>query len=341
MYTQQKKMSTPATTLTAIAAFTVLGLTGTVQAEAMPGKDKEAVPIFSDVAEERFRGEVAIAGLKELGYEVSDPKETSYSELMNALAAGEADFTVHLWDRLHDDYYNEADGSSTLLKAGSVIPGVLQGYLIDKKTAEQYDITSLNDLKDPDIAKLFDHDGDGKADLVGCNEGWGCERVINHHLEAYKLADTVTHHRGPYFELMADTIARYQEDNPVLYYTWVPQWVAGVLIEGQDVVWLEVPFTSLPDGNNDVATSYKGKNLGFAVDEIMAVVNRDFAKENSAATVFLSELQISAADESAQNLKMKNGEDSISDIKGHAQAWISDNRQEFDAWLERARAAAR
>ena len=44
-----------------------------------------------------------------------------------------------------------------------------QGYLIDKKTADQYKITNIGQFKDPKIAKLFDADGDGKADLTGCN----------------------------------------------------------------------------------------------------------------------------------------------------------------------------
>jgi glycine betaine/proline transport system substrate-binding protein len=63
--------------------------------------------------------------------------------------------------------------------------------LIDK-TAEQYHIKSIDQLKDPKIAKLFDTNGDGKADLTGCTPGWGCEAVINHQIDAYGLSKTVT-----------------------------------------------------------------------------------------------------------------------------------------------------
>ena len=58
---------------------------------------------------------------------------------------------------------------------GYLVNGAAQGYLIDKKTADQYKITNIAQLKDPKIAKLFDTNGDGKADLTGCNPGWGCE----------------------------------------------------------------------------------------------------------------------------------------------------------------------
>ncbi|WP_271274223.1 glycine betaine/L-proline ABC transporter substrate-binding protein ProX [Aliamphritea hakodatensis] len=333
-----KELSKRIIQLTAAAALATSA--SAVLAAEKPGEGVEVTPIFPSIAEERFRGEIAIAGLQELGYEVEEPKETEYATMMLALSYGDADFTVHLWDVLHDTFYKKAGGDDTMVKAGDVIPGVLQGYLIDKKTADAHNIKSLADLKKPEIAKLFDADDDGKADLTGCNPGWGCELVIDHHIEAYGLGDTVNHNRGSYFALMADTITRYNEGKPILYYTWVPQWISGVLVEDKDVVWLEVPQTDLPDGNNDVNTSFNGKNLGFAVDKVMSVVNKEFAEENPAATKLLSLVQISASDESAQNLKMQDGEKSVEDIKRHAQEWITANRGTYDNWLTEARAAA-
>ncbi|WP_312932436.1 glycine betaine/L-proline ABC transporter substrate-binding protein ProX [Pseudomonas sp.] len=307
----------------------------------MPGEGVKVTPIFPSIAEERFRGEIAMEGLRELGYKVQEPKETEYGVMMMALANGDADFTVHLWDKLHDKFYQQAGGDSVMVKTGSIMPGVLQGYLIDKKTADAYHITNLSDLKKPEIAKLFDTDGDGKADMTGCNPGWGCELIIDHHMKAYGLKDRVKVNQGSYFALMADTIARYKEGKPILYFTWVPQWIATVLVEGKDVVWLEVPKTDLPDGNNTVDTLYQGKNLGFAVDQVKAVLNKDFAEENPAALKFLSVMQISTADESAQNLKMQNGEKKPADITKHAKDWVAAHRQQFDKWLDESRAAAK
>ena len=324
----------------AVASLSLLPLYGQAASAEKPGEGVEVTPIFPSIAEERFRGEVAMVGLRELGYEVQEPKETEYAAMMVALSYGDADFTVHLWDKLHDTFYQKVGGDDTLVKAGDVIPGVLQGYLIDKKTAEAHNIKYLTDLKKPEIAKLFDTNGDGKADLTGCNPGWGCELVIDHHLKAYDLEKSVSHNRGSYFALMADTIARYKQGESILYFTWVPQWIAGVLVEGKDVVWLEVPNTDLPGGKNDVNTSFHGKNLGFAVDEVKAVLNKEFAEENPAALKFLSQVQITTDDESAQNLKMQNGENSAKDISRHAAEWVAAHREQFDTWLAASRAAA-
>lgn len=322
-----------------VLALSVASLCANASVEK-PGDGVKVTPAFPSVDEERFRGEIAMAGLRELGYNVQKPKETEYATMVLAVGYGDADFTVNVWDQLHKSFYEKAGGDENMVKAGDIMPGVLQGYLIDKKTADAHNIKYITDLKKPEIAKLFDADGDGKADLTGCNPGWGCELIISHQIEAYDLDKTVHVNQGSYFALMADTITRFKEGKPVFYYTWVPQWVAGVLVEGRDVVWLEVPKTDLPGGKNDVNTLYQGKNLGFAVDKVEAVLNREFAEENPAALKFLSLMQISAADESAQNLKMQEGEKTTADIQRHAKEWIAAHRQQFDQWLQAARQAA-
>ena len=320
-------------------AFSVVCLGASASVDK-PGEGVKITPAFPTVDEERFRGEVALAGLRELGYKVQKPKETEYATMVLAVGFGDADFTVNAWDKLHAAFYDKAGGDENMIKVGNVLPGVLQGYLIDKKTADQYNIKYITDLKKPEIAKLFDTDGDGKADMTGCNPGWGCELVIAHHMKAYDLEKSITVNQGSYFALMADTITRYKEGKPVFYFTWVPQWIASVLVEDKDVVWLEVPKTDLPGGKNDVNTMYKGKNLGFAVDKVEAVLNKEFAQENPAALKFLSLVQISTDDESTQNLKMQEGEKKPKDITRHAKEWVQAHRAQFDEWLKASRAAA-
>lgn len=305
-----------------------------------PGEGVSITPMFPTIAEERFRGEIALAGLRELGYEVEQPKEAEFPAMYIALSYGDADFTVHNWEHLHKSFYEKAGGDDSMVKVGQIMTGVLQGYMIDKKTADAYNIKDVSDLKKPEIAKLFDSSGDGKADLTGCTPGWGCELIIEHQMKAYDLEPTVNNNRGSYFALMADTISRYQQGKPVLFYTWVPQWIANVLVEGRDVVWLPVPFTSLPGEKESAATTYEGKNLGFPLDTVNTVMNKDFAQHNPAARKFLSLVRLSTADESAQNFRMQKGEKSYEDIKRHAAEWIKAHQDVYNGWLKEARVAA-
>jgi glycine betaine/proline transport system substrate-binding protein len=77
------------------------------------------------------------------------------------------------------------------------------------------------------------------------------------------------------------------------------------------------------------------------VDTINAVMSKEFAEKNPVARKFLSEVSIPTAAESAQNLRMQNGEKSLADIKRHAAEWIKANQQAYDGWLSDARAAAK
>jgi glycine betaine/proline transport system substrate-binding protein len=279
---------------------------GSASAQDMPGEGKTVQPIVTTTAEELFQHRILFQGLEELGYEVEQPLELGeYGTLHVAIANGDADFTAVHWEKLHEAFFENSGGDEKLERLGVLVSDVLQGYLIDKKTADEYGITGLEQFKDPEIAKLFDANGDGTADLTGCNPGWGCERVIEHEIPEYGLQDTVTHNQGSYFALIADTLGRYERGEPIFYYTWTPLWVSGVLVPGEDTVWLEVPYTSLPEGDyTEADTTAEGKNLGFAVDNIDVLANQEFVDENPAAAAFLTAAEIPIGDISAQNLKM-------------------------------------
>jgi glycine betaine/proline transport system substrate-binding protein len=308
---------------------------------AKPGEGISVQPIKSSIAEETFQTQLAMRALQDLGYNVQPIKEIEYAAGHIALANGDATFMADHWDPLHIDFYKKAGGEAKLYREGVYSPGALQGYLIDKATAEKYKITKISQLADPKLAKLFDTDGDGKADLAGCNPGWGCEKVIEHHLDAYKLRDHVTHKQGSYAAIIADTITRAKAGEPVLYYTWTPYWVSGVLVPNKDVVWLQVPFSALPGARKDVSTKLpNGADYGFQANSQRIVANRAFAKANPAAAKLFSEMKLSANDISAQNLRMRDGEKSEADITRHVQAWVDGHRKTYDAWLSAARAAA-
>ena len=325
------------------ALFSAITLgTATAFAADQPGAGVEVQPLKSSIAEETFQTLLVMKALEELGYEVDDIKEIEYAAGHVAVANGDATFMADHWNPLHVDFYNEAGGDAKLYREGVYSDGALQGYLIDKATADKYGITNIEQFKDPEIAKLFDTKGDGKADLAGCTPGWGCEKVIEHHLDAYGLRDTITHNQGSYSAVMADTIARYQQGEPIFYYTWTPYWISGVLVPGKDVVWLQVPFSSLPGERKDVDTSLPdGSNYGFQANIQQIIANREWAEANPAAAKLFAIMEVSNNDISTQNLRMRDGEDSAKDIEKHADAWIAANREKFDSWLEQARAAAK
>ncbi len=152
-----------------------------------------------------FQAEIYRQLLLELGYDVEEANIVDNVAFYTIAAQGDIDFWVNGWFPLHDVYFEMENISENLIIVGSeVISGGLQGYLIDKDSADKFGINNLADFSDPEIAAHFDMNGDGTADLIGCNAQWSCSKVINHHLTEYTLNSRITHIQGEYSELIIE-----------------------------------------------------------------------------------------------------------------------------------------
>jgi len=311
----------------------------------LPGKGVKVRPGFGGAATGQFVSEILRIGLEKLGYEVEELKQLNTTALFLALGNDEIDVAPTL-EKLSANFFEKAGGEKKLERVGMFIPSdILQGYSIDKKTAEQYKITNLVQLKDPKLAKLFDSDGDGKANLTGCNPGLACELVIDHHLKVYGLENTVKQDKGEFELLRVDMIARYKQGKPVLYYSGNIDGSTSVLQAGKDVVWLEVPFTSLPgEKGKEVTqkdTTVGGKNLGFAVDRARLVASRKFLSANPAAKRWFELVRVPLEDFITEEKLAREGQGSSKDIRRHAEEWVKNHQALVDGWLEEARNAGK
>ena len=322
-------------------ALLALGLTAHAAAD-LPGKGVKVLPLQSNLVEETFQTMLVTRALEKLGYDVSPIKEVEYPTAHIAVANGDANFMANHWNPHHSEFYKAAGGDAKLSRKGVYSAGAAQGYMIDKKTADQYKITQISQLTDPKIAKLFDTTGDGKANLVGASAGWGGEAVIEHHLTTFKLRDTVTYTQGNYPALIADTVARFKAGKPVLYYAWTPYWLSNVMRPGQESVWLEVPYSAMPGVQAGMDTQMpNGKNYGFPLNNEYIVANKVFVEKNPAAAKLFEIMVLPIGDISSQNRRLNDGENRQQDIQRHTDSWIKAHQKTFDGWIAQAMAAAK
>ena len=276
-----------------------------------------------------FQAEVYKKALEKMGYKVTGPTVMKPQVFYVAAAAGDMDLWVNGWFENHNTYVTEAMGK--VKPVGYVVEkGGLQGYLIDKKTADKFNIKSIMDIKKH--AKEFDINDDGKADMVACPPGWGCEKIITKHFEELGLGEFINPLKADYSASMADAISRYKNGKSILFYTWTPNWSVGTLKLGKDVVWIEAPYSDTKEVKVPNATKSK-LNMGFAVNDIRAAANVDFLKANPKVEKMLKKASIPLADIAEQNLKMNDGEKSEKAIKKHAEEWIKANQSTFDSWI--------
>lgn len=332
-----------------VSIATLMAMPTLANAQEMPGEGTTVKMARATWDTGWFPAAIYQQLLEKLGYEVGVPTTLDNPPFYQAVSQGDVDFWVNGWFPLHNTY--ESTFSQGAEKIGYVAKGgALEGYLVDKASVEKYDIKTLDDFKRPEVKEAFDRNGDGKADLVACPPGWGCEITIEHHLDAYDLRDAINPIKAGYAASMADAIAAYGQGKPILFYTWTPNWTVSELKPGKDVMWIEVPRVDLPEEQKELedAATLAGVEgcvddpcmLGFPANDIRPVANSEFLKENPAAKALLKEVSIPIADIFAQNAKMNAGEGDAEDIQRHASEWIEAHADLVKRWLDTARAAA-
>ena len=307
----------PSTLIAAVAAFVLMLSACAVQEEEGPVAIARA-----DWSSGYMQAAIYAQLIEELGYEVTDPAaaELRPYSFYPALAAGQYDLWANGWFPLHNIFLEgeNVTGQAVDLPIEAVgwqvAGGGGEGIMVDKATADRLGISSMDGVAAN--AGVFDKNGNGKADFIGCNVGWGCQIAFNEQIANESWGAGVEQISGTYDQLIRGVIDEVAAGESALFYAWTPNWTSTVLVPGQNAVWVQSD-----------------------INDIRAVANTDFLDRNPDIRRLLEVVAIPLADIAAQNARMAAGEYSEADIASDAEAWIADNRAQVDDWLATARAA--
>lgn len=311
-----------------------------------------------------FQAAVYSALLEELGYEVADPATNEYqpSEAYIAMAEGTIDFWPNGWYTQHDVWHDQIlpDGTRVgdhLVVIGNQLENAgFQGLVITKSVANEHSITSLDQINDdPDLAALFDVDGNGLGDIFGCPEDWTCDNVIDEMIASNGWTNLEQTKAG-YPGMIETSIQRVEAGEPAIQYTWSPSGYLAQLIPGENVLWLSMgDEDNVLDGTTESGLDYAqfgpapfGATCsedpcwpGWEVEDIRVTSSRAFAETHADAAALFEVVEIDVAAIAEQNTRYDAGENTEVDIRRAADEWIAENRSLVDEWLATARAADR
>jgi glycine betaine/proline transport system substrate-binding protein len=335
----------------AIALLTVGVTAPATSAVESPGQGVTLNPARATWNTGFFQEALIRRAMETLGYAANKPKDLQNPIFYKSVTLGDVDYWANGWFPMHDaqlpkDFDEKAEKIGYVAKAGG-----MGGYLVSKRDVDTFGITSLEDFKRDDVKKAFDSNGDGKADLTACPPGWGCEKVIDHHLSTYGLNDHINASKASYEAGMASALGNYKDDKPVFFYTWTPNWTVYKFKPGEDVMWINVPEIKPSDAQKGfeermtvsgvVGAVSDPVKLGFVASDIRVVANKEFLAANPAAKRFFEVFTLPLEDINAQNTRMNEGEKSDKDIERHVDEWIANNQDTWNGWLEEARNAAK
>lgn len=339
-----------ALTVAVVAGLAALEMAGSAMAQdKLPGAGKTVSPARPNWDSFWFGQRIVDIGMERLGYKVEAPKTLAPAAIFTAMANGEIHYTADTILPNHSEMYAKTTGK--VIAIGPLMdPGTMQGYMVDKKTAEAHNIKYLEDFLDPKIAALFDQDGDGRADMVAPSVSWtGSAAVAALHMKSLGLEKTIKLVQGEYTTLAADAVGRYSAGKPIFLYTWFPNPTTMKLLPGRDLVWLQLKKIELP---GDQMQKYKPLpnvegcasnpcDIGWLPTVYYVGVSKKFADENPAAVEFFSQIKMVLQDRADQNKRMLAGENREPDIDRHAREWIKKNEAAFESWIKAAIAKAK
>lgn len=325
-----------------LVTLTLALAAGTTHANERPGDGVTVQPAVATWTSAIPVSWVYVELLDELGYDVRDPISLSNPVAYLGISEGDIQYWPNGWFPLHEpqlpaDFQDAATVFDPLCPACGI-----QGYLVDQKSVEAYDITGIEDFKRDDVKAAFDATGDGKADLFGCPPGWGCHEGINAMLDKFELRDDINHVDAGYAANFAEALSRIEAGDPALYYTWGPSAWLLALVPGEDVMWINAP--GIVEDEAERVEGVAGAvtdpiEMGFVAADIQVVANNDFLEDNPAAAELFRQVRLPLEWISEVDRVMGEEDLTDADVRPLVEEWIADNRDQVDAWLDAARAA--
>lgn len=251
---------------------------------------------------------------EELNY-TTEIVDLSVAAAWTAIARGEADLWTDSWQpnqkKLKEKY------AETTESLGMVYGDCFEGWMVPKWVSEQYGITSVTDLDGPEMAKLFDVDGDGIGDLLGCDAAWVCAKVNDEKIAGYGLDALYQQRYGMEAMMVAAIEGRMKKEEAVLFYLYTPHPFFVRYPIGESVVWLEDP-----------------KGFQERVVNVYKFGNVDWIEENPEAAELLRQVEMTPEDISWMMAQIEEKGDKAAVLEALAREWMAEHQAEIDSWLE-------
>lgn len=197
-------------------------------------------------------------------------------------------------------------------------------YMADK-------VSSFEDLAKPEIAAMFDKDGNGKGEFWAGDAGWKSTKMWQVKFKSYGLSELWEPEIVPQTTFLAQLKGAIAGEEPILFYYWTPEWIHAAYelsplsesprTEGCEDVnldqedWLEVSTFNCENKDANIYVAY----------------SKSLEERNPAAAKFLSQVQLDPAVINSWILAIgRDGEDPA-DV---AEAWVEENMDTVKTWIE-------
>lgn len=260
-------------------------------------------------------------------------KNGSNKAVFDAMDAGSIHVHPEAWlpnlDHLKRQYV-DAKKSIKMHPSGAI---GTQGMCVTKGTAERTGIVDLKELRDPEMAKKFDQDGDGKGDVWIGAEGWGSTPIERIRARSYGYDDTMTLKAMDETVALAEVDKAVEQSKDIVFFCYTPHHMFTV----NDLVLLKEPAHDarkwiivqpsptpgwLEKSNADVAWEDATLNVSYATS---------LEADQPKAAAMLAKVSLSTETLSAMTYALAVDKQDPAEF---AAKWVEENAQTVDSWFQ-------
>lgn len=238
---------------------------------------------------------------------------------------GSVDVFTDSWLPNHQDIWEQFDPKA--IAHNEPYLGT-QGTFVPRYMADR--VRSFDDLADPEIAALFDKDGNGKGEYWPGDANWGSTKLMQVKFESYGLSELWEPQIYSDATFKAQLKAAIAAEEPILFYYWTPEWIHSAY----DLVSLEEPDRT--EGCEDVKLDQENWleestfTCKFDDAKIYVAYSRSLEQRNPVAAKFLSQIKLDPDVINSWILKIGRDNEDPQDV---AEAWIEANPDIVKEWI--------
>lgn len=240
---------------------------------------------------------------------------------------GSIDIFTDLWmpnqQALWDEYI---DGNGTV-KTNKPYNGTSNIYVPTYMTDK---VKSIEDLKNPEIAAMFDTDGNGKGEYWAGDVTWASTKRWQIKFKSYGLDGLWEPNIVSADTFKAGLEAAYTAGKPQLFYYWTPE----AIHVKYDLTAVQEPARS--DGCEDVDLDAEDWlevsefNCVIASNDIFVAYSASLEERNPAVAKMLSNVQFTGDEINGWIVEMFENK---RDPREVAEDWIADNKETVTSWI--------
>ena len=208
-----------------------------------------------------------------------------------------------------------------------------QGMCVTKGTAERTGIKELKELRNPEMAKKFDTDGDGKGDVwIGAN-GWGSTPIEQIRARSYGYDKTMNLRIMEESAGLAEVDAAVKAKKDIVFFCYTPHYIFAQhdLVVLKEPVYDAQKWIIVPPSDTPGWLEKSSAAVAWGIAHLNVSYAASLEKSQPKAAAMLSKVSLSTDTLTAMTYALSVEKQ---EPAAFAKKWVEDNQAAVDKWFE-------